>query len=153
MKPFLSVWAILILLYFFSCSKNTDDLTANENLLIAKPWILHYTDSVFIDSNQVVHTDRIQAAACALQESLTFLSSHIYQQKKVCNLAAPEILTGQWDLSHDTLLTYGLVFDSLTLLNPSTIIKMNADSLQIIQFHSLDTSSHHPIYVTDAYTH
>ena len=153
MKTFLPVGAILILLYLFGCSKNADDLTANENLLIAKPWILHYTDSVSIDTIHVVHNYRIQAAACALQESLTFLSSHIYQQKKVCNLAAPETLTGQWDLSHDSLLTYGLVFDSLTLLNPSTIIKMTADSLQIIQFHSLDTSSHRPIYVTDAYSH
>ncbi len=151
MKLLFSLAAFLILFYLFGCSK-TSDLSITEKLLTAKPWILQYTDSLFIDSNNLAHYYRISSQPCTLQESLMFLSSHIYQQKLVCGQAAPKLLTGQWDINHDSLLSFGLIFD--TLLTPLTIHTITEDTLQLIQFHGFDsTLNNRPIYFTDAYSH
>jgi hypothetical protein len=151
MKLFFSIAGTLILFYFFGCTK-TSDTSISEKLLTVKPWILQYTDSLFIDSNSVAYTYRISSKACTLQESLIFLSSHIYQQKLVCYQPAPKLLTGQWEINQDSLLSFGLIFDSL--LKPSTIREITQDSLLLIQFHSFDSTVYHrPIYFTDAYSH
>lgn len=151
MKLLFSLAALFILFYFFGCGK-TSDPSNNEKLLTAKPWILQYTDSMFIDSNNLDHYYRISSQPCTLQESLIFLSAHIYQQKLVCGLAAPKLLTGQWDINHDSLLSFGLIFD--TLLTPLTIHKITQDSMQLIQFHGFDsTFNNRPIYFTDGYSH
>jgi hypothetical protein len=152
MRKTLSILILGICCYLYGCEKNVSQTPPLQKLLISGAWSLRYTDSFAIDNNNNPLYYRIPAPDCATQGSIAFKSGFTYQQKFICNQAVPQVLSGQWIMSDDSSLAYGLTSD--TIWNNVFIHKISADSLEILEFHSYDTSVYHrPIYVLDVYGH
>ena len=102
---------------------------------MAKPWVLVYTDSVFIDSSFIDHPYKVDARECEKQELITFGDDFNYYVKLVCNQPSTSLFTGQWEYGSDSTLGYYLKTDTpvYTALDIAKLEFITTDTMRLIQ--------------------
>jgi hypothetical protein len=151
---FFRLMAALIIFFFgFNCcTKNTYQLSETKENLIAQPWILRYTDSIYFTLNGFTYYGRTAASACSQQESLSFLLDSVYDFREVCNQPNAMTAVGYWILTQDSIIRYGLKTDFY--LKFVTIQNLTRDSLRLIQFDSFNPIGFDgSVYVSNVYSH
>jgi len=130
--------AVLVCFYWSGCVRYIDlPMTEAQRLLMAKPWIPAYTDSVSIDSTNTVHYYHLDARECEKQQPVFFADSFNYKIPLVCDQAVPGILIGYWQYDLDSTIGYGLknVSDTAYLvpLRIARLTFISSDTLKLIQ--------------------
>jgi len=133
---------IIICLYCIRCTRylNTP-LPEAQRLIMAKPWILVYTDSVYGDSLNHEHHHLVPARECEKQEPVTFAGNFNYYIKLVCEQPDSAILNGQWTYTPDSVLGYALKSDTgvYASMSIARLEIVTSDSLKLIQESSFAT--------------
>jgi hypothetical protein len=130
-------YSLLLVVCFSSvhCVKHTEQsFSPIYKLLIAKPWYLSYTDSVYVDSTNAQHIYRIPATDCEKQEGVNFEQNSIYFMNLVCNPSPSDKLNGTWQYYPDSTITYGLASDTgFSVQQAGFILMITSDSLRLLQ--------------------
>jgi len=133
---------IIICLYGIRCTRylNTP-LPEAQRLIMAKPWILVYTDSIYGDSLNHVHHHLVPARECEKQEPVTFAENFNYYINLVCDQPDSAVLNGQWTYTPDSVLGYALKSDTgvYASMNTARLEIVTSDSLKLIQQSSFAT--------------
>jgi hypothetical protein len=134
-----SISSAIVVFIRFCCARCTryvdPPLPEAQRLLMAHPWILVYTDSVSIDSPNIVIHHLIPASACEKQEKLSFGNNFNYYIQLVCGQSVPVSFNGDWNFLPDSSLGFGLktdtgVFSSLNIAKLEMVIP---DTLKLVQ--------------------
>jgi hypothetical protein len=152
-----SVFALICFNFSHCVNYSSPPLSEAQRLLTAKPWILVYADSFYIDSTSMAQKKyRIFASECEKLELLTLGDSNNYYMKLVCGQPAPALLKGEWRFDPDSTLVFSSWPDTF-VYSSANIAKLKiitSDSLRLIQqvsFTHPDTRN--PNYYEMTYAH
>jgi hypothetical protein len=156
-RSFSPVTVVLVCFFCSKCTRYVDPpLSETQRLLMARPWILAYTDSISIDSSNTVHYYHLPARECERMEPVSFAGNFNYYIKLVCDQPVTDTLNGTWVFDTDSTLGYGLKTDTgyAISLNFAQIEFINSDTLKLGQRSSFASPDvHYQFYVDKSYSH
>lgn len=148
---------VLVCFYCSKCTRYVDPpLPEAQKLLMEGQWILAYTDSISIDSSNVVHYYHLPARECEKMEPVSFADNFNYYIQLVCDQPAPGTLNGSWTYGPDSILAYGLKSDTgyNISLNIAKLEVITSDTLKLGQRSSFAAPDNlYQFYVDKTYSH
>ena len=134
---FVTVMTVIVLFNFSHCVKYINPpIPEEQRLLMARPWVLIYTDWITFDSSNKPYYHFLSSSDCEKKEAITFANNFDYYVKLVCNQSAPATLAGDWNLLPDSNLGFGSKTSDTsvtTALNIAKLELVTTDSLKFVQ--------------------
>ncbi len=107
-----------------------------QRLLMAKPWVLIYSEWVTPDSSNSPNYHFQTARECEKKETISFAGNFNYYAKQVCDQSIPNTLAGDWIFDQDSIIGFGSKTSDTSVtssLNIARLILVTTDSLKLFQ--------------------